>query len=290
MYIETNDLDIRGREIMSNNDAAWATKYDHWSAKKSDEQLIQVIEKANKKDIDYEVAIRVLHDRYQKTLLGYFDSMAFKHGWNKKWIDFEDVAQETWHTFFEYAKINTIQNFRSSLLTFANRRFFDALRRNYSEVTIELDHLSPELSEASRMALQIPMEEEIENATKSAQLHFLEELPYGTSLLSDCERVYWIMRERMEIPTQVIAKLTGRSEGNIYQALHRKRKRVREFMEGPEFEVWLAKREATQPTFKPKRLIERFWNPMPMNLTPDELNESWHVVAGYPKKRCLTLP
>ncbi|MEW5957681.1 MAG: sigma-70 family RNA polymerase sigma factor [Chloroflexota bacterium] len=257
-----------GHDGMNEEQSDWSGKYDNWSATRSDEWLVEVLVGESPEEID--VATRILQERYQEKLERYVYKKL-----PKDWV--EDVTQEIWLAFYNKVKAEQIKTGVSNLLwRLARNKRVDAVRRLTAERSIEDD--VPIGSGGAQDEIEIaspnePMEEFLE---KQIQLQFLPQIPFVDSLLSDCERVLWVLREQLDYPSPVVARLTDKKSQTVYSALSMARKRVREYLESEDFYLRIANQELQRgPSYLRLHdgglVVERFTNCIIPQLTPDEL-------------------
>lgn len=252
---------------MSDKARRGSSKYETWLTK-SDEWLAEVLQRGDPQDID--LALQILHDRYQakleRRLIGKFP---------EDWV--ETVIQNIWISFYNEVKVKGITKQVSSLLgKIAKRREIDAIRQRQAERRIENDIPINWGDDEDGLQIEVldePFEEQID---KRVQLRFLRQIPFIDSVLSDCERVLWILREQLGYPSITVGRLTGKQSYTVHSALYTARKKAKEFIESEEYELSLATQELrgliSSPSLQSGSLVvERFSNCITPHLTPDEI-------------------
>lgn len=269
---------------MNNEKVSWSDKYDSWSAKKSDGQLVDVLKAEDQRDKD--LAARILQERYHPKLLRYV-SKKLPYDW------VEDVTQEIWAGFYKYVRLEEIKEGVSNLLwTIARNKRADAVERLKIERLIEYD-IPPNgiVGKFERGVVERPIEEFIHEWGK---MQFLCQVPFIDSLLTDCQRVLWVLRETLGYPSPMVTRLTGKNTQTIYSALYSARKRVANYYSGEDYHLGLALQElngAEYPVLaqKPTFFVERVANPTPPQLTPDELEPLGLTVKDFQTKYVTSL-
>jgi DNA-directed RNA polymerase specialized sigma24 family protein len=246
-------------------------KYDSWSASKSDLQLVEVLKGEDPQDRD--LAMQILHDRYEGRLKCYV--------WEKlptDWVD--DAVQDTWEAFYNYVRVKEVREGVSNLLFgIARSRQADTWKRLCRETAIEDDIDSAVKGGPAMREIEEQLAEFFGDEQKllwEKQKEFLPHVPYTPFLLAPCERVFWRLREELGFSTDVISKITGRTEGTVNQTLFRARKKVADYLWSEEFEHYVANQELkpavhSTVTPEPGLIIECFAKPKTPWFTPDEV-------------------
>lgn len=222
-------------------------------------------------------AMTVLHDQHQPWLVRYMRA--------KLPTDYvEDTVQETWLSFYQavraYDHIDTMQGL---LRRIAQRRRADAVAKVAAEREIEQDLFPLDVvadGTQQRFAADLSIEEVLDAlATRTRVDEFratLPYFPYTETLLSDCQRVFWALREQCNYPAKVVARLMDRKENNINAQISKARRQVLRYYLSDEFtvawtnrampHVWAPATISAQAVF-----IEHFAERAIPQLTPEEL-------------------
>jgi DNA-directed RNA polymerase specialized sigma24 family protein len=237
----------------------WSDKYDAW-ARKSDAQIGEAF--GSNDPIDRELAERVLHDRYGGHLLS-FVKQAVPVGW----VQPEDVVQDIWLGLHKTIKAHGVKSgIRQLLWNIAWRKRADAVRLAKLEEKIESNdafledviHSNAEHLESSLEDLLVGQE----------RLGFLQQLPYTHGLLSDCQRVAWVLRENLDYPPSVVARILGKHNTLISPVVSAARVQMRDYL------MELEKDEMREIAVWPSSegpVIEWFNNPIIPQFTHEEL-------------------
>lgn len=207
------------------------SQYDTWK-NKTDVWLAEVIRQGDSAEAS-DQAMRILQERFQQRLQSY---VAQKLPYD--WV--EEVVQEVWLGFYRYVKVKEIkQDVPNLLWGIARRKRADAVAKLTAERNIEQNLLpSDELTVEQQSSIDIPIHDLIIN---KEDRQFIRQIPF-TSVLSDCERVLWVLRENYEYPVAIVSRLTGKNSQNIYSSLYNARKRVSKYLKSEDHDVWLANR------------------------------------------------
>jgi DNA-directed RNA polymerase specialized sigma24 family protein len=191
VYIDRTRLHFEDEEAHKMNDESdtWSNKYDSWSAKKSDEQLAEVLRGDNRDDI--EIATLLLRDRYQTKLIGYVGKKL-----PYDWV--EDITQDIWAAFYNYVRVEGVRKGVSNLLwRIARNKRADAVERRRCEINIESDIPLAEYIDDVRIGGVEPFAEELlEERERRQQVHQLPLIP----VLSDCQALVFMMRGLQRTP------------------------------------------------------------------------------------------
>jgi DNA-directed RNA polymerase specialized sigma24 family protein len=230
---------------------------------KPDQYWVDAWKSTNKDDRDN--AWLGLREKYQPMLEGMVGKKYPSHL-------VEDVVNDIWVAFFDYILVEEIRKGVSQVLSgIAKHKIADAVDDLKHEIDIENDILSEMLTTKERVevakridgGLDYFLQEKEELNLKNQQLELIPQIPYATTLLNGCDRVFWLLREKMDYKSRMIAELTRTSEGVVNNTLHRARKKVGPFLESAEFYRRQAREEIlrdelSDSSFEPTLIVEWF--------------------------------
>ncbi len=228
---------------------------------------------------DRDIAGQILHEEYQPRILGYIYN---RLGTTRE--DAEALSQEVWLDFIKRVRVEGLREGVSQLLFgrkgIATRRVIDAIRRRQVEISLESNFPLVEEENAGQVRREDNPVEELYMARETTQQsrRFFQHVI--DTQLTDCQRVAWIMVQRFEYDRDVVARLMGKKRADIDQAISNANMRLRRYRDSGDYDVDLAHWEmkVEQPLDIAQHrsqgkvsTIERFLNPRPPRLTPDEL-------------------
>lgn len=243
----------------------------HWSDK-NDKWLVEVLHGDDTQHVD--TAMQVLQGRYRSRLVAFLRAKLPNH-----WID--DALHEIWISFYQQARTQEIRNVAAYLRGIAiniRAREVEKLTRE-RECEQDIDPTTDnDLTQrwASSNSIEELLEEEEARVIEDHQLDLLKQLPFIDSQLSDCQRIYWVLRAIHQYPSKAVGRLLGRSANNIDVQTNKARATVKRYFQSDNFRFALLNEELPvvwEP--RPRRegavVVERFAESISPQFTPDEL-------------------
>src|SRR6266487_5922454 len=234
------------------------TKYD---SKTPEILLIEAIRDKDADTDEQSCAMQELLQRYQHSLSN-FVRMSLPNDW------VEDVIQDIWEGIIKEIRVEGVRKGFSNLLyTIARNTRADAVEALTIERKIEADIPLSNLRGKSA-------EENSDDLWGQKQI--LHNLLFKKSYLSDCQRVLWLLKEKLDIPSSIVARLTGKNISNVDVATHNAKKKIKRYFNGKEYYIDLATLETKDHLSHShqqytKIIVERFSNSIQPNFTPEEL-------------------
>ncbi len=234
------------------------TKYD---SKTPEILLIEAIRDKDADTDEQSCAMQELLQRYQHSLSN-FVRMSLPNDW------VEDVIQDIWEGIIKEIRVEGVRKGFSNLLyTIARNTRADAVETLTIERKIEADIPLSNLRGKSA-------EENSDDLWGQKQI--LHNLLFKKSYLSDCQRVLWLLKEKLDIPSSIVARLTGKNISNVDVATHNAKKKIKRYFNGKEYYIDLATLETKDHLSHShqqytKIIVERFSNSIQPNFTPEEL-------------------
>lgn len=236
---------------------SWAGKTDEW--------LVEVLRRGGGEEVD--AALSVLQSRHRQQLKRYI-----RRRLPADWV--EDVLQEVWLAFYLQSQQTEIREVAAYLQAIARNKRADAVNKLVAEKSIENDEPLPDMLVVESVEETLRKEEE--ELPRDLALEFSQLLPFADSVLSDCQRVFWALRQLHDYPTRVVSRLLGKQVNNIDRQVSYARQRLTNYMRTEEFQTLLATQELpTSLHFDPlpeaNVVVEMFSNQVTSQMTEDEL-------------------
>ena len=260
-------------------------KYKSWEDE-PDEWLVEVLQSGD--PVEAQVARQMLRQRYDRKLrILILRKISPGHE--------EDVLREIWLAFFSIVRREKIRKGVSNLLlTLMRNKRADEVRRIRRERNIEENHVSLDWDESKAettvASLHDPIEDQLE---KRVQKQTLRQIPYRTNLFSPCERVFWILREQLDYPLPLIARITAKKPNVIFSALYNAREKVKKFVASHDFDFFETDQDLRDDIWPEQRetklVVESFSNCVVPQLTPDELKPLGLSVEAFQKRYAASI-
>lgn len=264
---------------------------DNWEIK-SDAWLLQALCSADVDDQNR--SINQLQHRY-----GWQVTKRVHAKLPPEWV--EEVMQEIWQGFYRSVRSNqgNISNVGSYLNRITQHRIADAVERLTRERSIEYgggpskDEIDiEELGETLSAEEDVMRDEEL--AVARTQLEFVQLVPFVDAVLSDCQRVLWLLTRLLDYPQTVVSRLMGKNYGTIRSEYRHARNRVLRYFRSAEFGYLLQESQLPKSLrFEPQReasvVVERFAEMTTPYLTPDELKPLGLTPAEFEQEYVASL-
>lgn len=249
-----------------------AKNKENWK-KKSDEWLLQVL---CDPDVDaQEQALIQLQQRYDRQI-----KQMVRRKVRSDWV--EDANQEIWKGIFQSVRRNQgkVVNVGGYLYAVAKYRIADIVDRLTCEDNLEHDRGTSAIFDIEELSREISVEEEVlreeEQVVACTQLEFVQLVPFVDSVLSDCQRVIWLLARLLGYPQTVVTRLMGKKYATIRSEYRHAHNKLLKYFQSDEFAYLLEDSELPKSLrFATKReasvVVERFAEMTTPRLTPDEL-------------------
>jgi DNA-directed RNA polymerase specialized sigma24 family protein len=244
-------------------------------SRKSDLALAEVLKKSEEPR-EVNLALEILQERHQAKIKKFL-----RQKLPSEWVD--DIEQEIWFGFYNYVCVKEIDKGVPNLLgTIARNKRVDAIKRLSAERAIEHDLPDEDYGDAARILETGQTIEEIiqqeldwmrEKSLPDVPLQFP---PLIDSVLTDCQRVLWVLSEFHDYPPATAAKLLGKTRNNLYAHTFNAKQRITDFVYSEEFQLAQENQKLPQiwqPNVRPEHatVIESFTEQIKPKLTPDEI-------------------
>jgi DNA-directed RNA polymerase specialized sigma24 family protein len=219
--------------------------------------------------------MRILQERHRVRLAKYIKYNELP----AHWVD--DLLQEIWHAFYSQTRWKEIYNVKAYLGGIAKiicaREVLKRDREKICELNADISE-SDEFNVAweGNKSIAEVIEADEQRVIQDYQLDLLQQLPFIDSELSDCQRVYWVLRQIYRYPSKTVGRLLGRTANNIDVQTRNARLTIMRYFQSDKFRYDLQGME--QPgvwTPRPQRegavVVERFAETVIPQFTPDEL-------------------
>lgn len=249
-----------------------AKNQESWK-KKSDEWLLQVLCDT---DVDaQDQALIQLQQRYGRQI-----KQMVRRKVRSDWV--EDANQEIWKGIFQSVRRNQgkVVNVGGYLYAVAKYRIADIVDRLTCEDNLEHDRGTSATFDIEELSREISVEEEVlreeEQVVACTQLEFVQLVPFVDSVLSDCQRVLWLLARLLGYPQNVVSRLMGKNYGTIRSEYRHAHNKLLKYFQSDEFLYLLEESQLPKSLrFEPQReagvVVERFAEKTIPLLTPDEL-------------------
>ncbi|MCA9910818.1 MAG: hypothetical protein KC519_19315, partial [Anaerolineae bacterium] len=135
-------------------------------------------------------------------------------------------------------------------------------------------------SDERLFGMEVAAEDEVyqleENIVSRTELEFTQLVPFVDSVLSDCQRVLWMLVRMLEHPQTVVSRLLGKDYSTTRSEYRHARNKLLRYLQSTEFQHVLEYGELPKALhFEPQReasvVVDRFAHMTTPQLTEDEL-------------------
>lgn len=239
---------------------------------RSDGWLLDVLRGDDLTDVD--AAMRALQARYRNKVRSYLARKL-----PPQWLD--DIEQKIWLDIYRQARIREIRDLAAYLGGMMRNVRAREVSKRRDERACEMDFDAEAPSDniahwTSSPSIEEQLAADEAYMVQTHQLDLLQQLPFIDLELSDCQRVYWLLRAIYRYPSKVVGRLLGRSVNNIDVQTKKSRTLLKQYFASDAFQAALAQAQLPQvwtPRPNPQSgvVVERFAEAIVPQLSEDEL-------------------
>ncbi|MCB0107398.1 MAG: hypothetical protein KDE53_15870, partial [Caldilineaceae bacterium] len=198
------------------------------------------------------------------------------------WV--ENTVQDIWVGFYRSVQAHNgeIQNVGGYLYGVTRNKIADAVRKLTRERAIEYDSATEDdtESDARLFGVEVAAEEAVyrleEDIVAKIELEFTQLVPFVDAVLSDCQRVVWMLVRMLNVPRNVVNRLLGKSYSKASKEYRNAHNALLDYFQSREFQHVLEYGELPKSLqFEPQReasvVVNRFAHMTTPLLTEDEL-------------------